>query len=511
MIILHKKHPTMFFKKISLKNFHFIILILAVVIYFITALNSLGYYHADEHYQIIEFAGKKLGTHTEKDLAWEYKANIRSAIQPMLCVMSFKILGLFNITNPYTKTFFLRMLSGLFTLLIINFFIRTTISNIHISYQRAYILLSYFLWFLPFLSVRFSSETWSGIMFLLSLALIQSKMRDTPRYIFTGLAFGLCFLFRFQTAILSLGLLAWLLLIKKENIITLIKIVLPGLFIVLLGVFIDYWFYEKPVLTFWNYIRVFLQNSNGDSDFGISPWYYYIYQIINLPTIFIGIPLLVSLIFIIYKKRLSIYLWCILPFIFIHSIIPHKEERFLFPIVFLFPVILISGYQELIILIKKNQIKNTLNILFAIIFMVVNIIGLTIMSQEPAGLGRMVITKYIHDNYKNQPVHLIYCPSANPYDPWECLPEKFYLEKNMKFSGIKTLWDYNENLLLPNYTNLIVIIKCDFEKSENKELLNHYRFILKKQSISPLIEKINKYYNGFDDRHVLFLYSYGGA
>ena len=39
------------------------IIALAIVIYGITAWNSHGYYHADEHYQIIEFAGEKLGTH----------------------------------------------------------------------------------------------------------------------------------------------------------------------------------------------------------------------------------------------------------------------------------------------------------------------------------------------------------------------------------------------------------------------------------------------------------------
>lgn len=54
------------------------------MVFFITAWKSDGYYHADEHYQLIEFAGKILGTHQPEELAWEYNARLRPALQPTI-------------------------------------------------------------------------------------------------------------------------------------------------------------------------------------------------------------------------------------------------------------------------------------------------------------------------------------------------------------------------------------------------------------------------------------------
>jgi len=60
-------------------RFHQLVLIVALLIYVVTAYFSKGYYHADEHYQVIEFAGLKTGTHSGSDLAWEYRENSRQS------------------------------------------------------------------------------------------------------------------------------------------------------------------------------------------------------------------------------------------------------------------------------------------------------------------------------------------------------------------------------------------------------------------------------------------------
>jgi len=85
-----------------MNKFHKIVFIFAFIVYGITAYQSSGYYHADEHYQIIEFAGSKLGTHTSDELAWEYKAAIRPALQPTICYLVFSILHFFHIDDPYS-------------------------------------------------------------------------------------------------------------------------------------------------------------------------------------------------------------------------------------------------------------------------------------------------------------------------------------------------------------------------------------------------------------------------
>ncbi len=83
----------------SVIKIHDVIFLLAIAVYVITAYNSLGYHQADEHYQIIEFAGTKLGTHMAEDLPWEYRDQIRPTLQPTMVYAIFKTLNAFSITN----------------------------------------------------------------------------------------------------------------------------------------------------------------------------------------------------------------------------------------------------------------------------------------------------------------------------------------------------------------------------------------------------------------------------
>ena len=190
------------------------ILSLAVVVYIITAINSKGYYHADEQYQIIEFAGIKLGTHTPHDLAWEYTSSIRSATMPTICYGLFSVFNLLHLTDPYTQTALLRIVMALLSLLAIHLFVRSSSSSILPPYRTVYLLLSFFLWFIPFLNVRFSSESLSGISFLLAIALFQFQKEKKYQFIFVGALLGFSFLCRFQSGFLSLGFLAWMVLIN---------------------------------------------------------------------------------------------------------------------------------------------------------------------------------------------------------------------------------------------------------------------------------------------------------
>lgn len=112
--------------KLLQPNLHQYILLLSLLIYGLTAYNSLGYYHADEHYQIIEAAGLKLGTHTAKDLAWEINSQIRPTLQPSIAFVVIKFSHVLKIDNPYYQAFILRLLTAIIALLIIQYFIRNT-------------------------------------------------------------------------------------------------------------------------------------------------------------------------------------------------------------------------------------------------------------------------------------------------------------------------------------------------------------------------------------------------
>ncbi|MGV3638549.1 MAG: hypothetical protein ACO1NQ_12995, partial [Flavobacteriales bacterium] len=141
-------------------HFHRNVFLIAAVIYLITAWNSSGFHSADEHFQVIAFAQWRLGALPAEHLPWEFAAEIRSSFQPWIAVTTFKGAALVGIHDPFTQALLLRA----FTALLALFAMRRSVQVMMVRYptaeQRAFILLSYALWFVPFLSVRFSSEGW---------------------------------------------------------------------------------------------------------------------------------------------------------------------------------------------------------------------------------------------------------------------------------------------------------------------------------------------------------------
>jgi GPI mannosyltransferase 3 len=502
----------MFFNNsIPEKLFYKIVLIIAVIIYGITAYNSHGYYHADEHYQIVEFAGLKLGTHNPGELAWEFDRGIRPSIQPSICFIIIKLLRYAGISDPYSQMTIIRFLTAMLAILIIRFFSYSVKKFIKPGSFKVLIILSFFLWFLPAINIRFSSETWSGLALLAAIAFLLSDfISGLKKFLITGALLGLSFLFRFQAAFLLIGLFIWLIFIKKEKKGNLFAMFFAGLMVLTGGIILDSWFYNKSILTFWNYLYIYYIENN-QANFGTSPWYFYIYFIIKFPGWPIGILILISIIFLIIKKPKNIFLFCLVPFIIIHSFVQHKEERFLFPLVNFIPVIVVMSFEELqnTIFYKKIKIYIFARIMFFIILSVLillNIAGITVMAVKSSGIARMEISRFIHNKYSGKNVSLVYCPWSSPYNPWQSLPSKFYIDKNVREIRINSLCDLNDSLT-NNYTvNLLVIRKAELDNDCKKKLVEQ-NYIKETQSISEWILYINKFFKGIDESNVLILYS----
>ncbi len=481
------------------------ILSLAVVVYIITAINSKGYYHADEQYQIIEFAGIKLGTHTPHDLAWEYTSSIRSATMPTICYGLFSVFNLLHLTDPYTQTALLRIVMALLSLLAIHLFVRSSSSSILPPYRTVYLLLSFFLWFIPFLNVRFSSESLSGISFLLAIALFQFQKEKKYQFIFVGALLGFSFLCRFQSGFLSLGFLAWMVLINETELKKLIQLLAALAAMVLLGIAIDTWFYQKLVCSFYNYWSLFSTTDDAASSFGILPWYYYIWYLIKLPFFPIGVLIVSSIVVIIVRQPKSLVVWIVVPFIIIHSIIHHKEERFLFPIINFLPLILVMAYQEMKSIFSHPSLHYP-KLFLALPLVLINITGLIAMGTKAAGVGRIDITHYIHQHYQDKEVNLISCQWSSPYNPWQSLPTKYYQEKNVHDIQIKSLCSFNDSLVDNNKVNLLVLRKAEKSNSECAKWIDKNHLVMLRQSVPEWMEKVNGYYKGLENDDILELY-----
>ena len=102
------------------------IILFGLTVHIIAAYFNLGVHHADELFQIYEFAGYKLGLNAATDLPWEFGEQMRSGIEPFLVYVFTKGCYFVSISNPFSISFFLRLIQSLLsfwaTVLLINYF-----------------------------------------------------------------------------------------------------------------------------------------------------------------------------------------------------------------------------------------------------------------------------------------------------------------------------------------------------------------------------------------------------
>lgn len=491
-----------------LNQFHKLISIIAVVVYILTAMCSHGYYHPDEHFQIIEFASFKLGATKADSLAWEYNAEIRPAIQPALCFIIFKVLYSVGFANPYLLAAMLRIITAMFAVTAIRFFTNATLPQIDVSNKRQYIVLSYFLWFLPFLNVRFSSEIWSGLFFLVAVAIVQKKScTQIVHWILIGVFVGVSFLFRFQSIVLAMCLILWLVIVKKEALTNIFFILISALVMLQLGILIDYWFYGRYLYTFWNYFYVNIV-LGVSSQFGILPWYYFLERVAKAALYPIGVIILFCAIVMAFRRWNSLIIWITIPFVLLHSLIPHKELRFLFPLINFIPFILISAWQEMSELqFVKKRISGKVRRCFLVCFATINSACIVIMIFRPNEVGKARITKYIYDTYGTKKINLICTNTSNPYSAAQ-LQKTFYITNNIRYTNLDRAVRSNaSDLRDAKEINLLVLRHYEAVNPINENIINNFHFNKELQSMPQWARWINKYFPNFYDKEVLVLYS----
>jgi phosphatidylinositol glycan class B len=423
---------------------HFIkknyIYILSILVLIITAFFSSGYYHFDEHFQILEFAGLKLNMTVAANLPWEYTYQMRPAIQPAIVVLVFKFFNVLGVNNPFRIAFVLRILSAAVSFtgmyLIYKAFCRSILDD---TLKLWFMLLSFFLWFMIFNNVRFSSENWSGSIFLIGFSLIYIKQSEGKRHFFyVGMLLGLSFLFRYQTGFLIAGFILWHLLIKKEILNTLF-LILGVMALFGAGVLIDRWFYGNWTLTTWNY---FNQNilQNRVSDFGIRHWWYYFERVFveGIPP-FSLIYIASFVLFFIFKRK-DLLTWTLLPFLLVHFIIGHKEIRFLFPVIGFLPVIIIKSVAIIQerwngAFPEKRFVKKS-----AMLFWAVNLIFLIMIAFTPAD-GQISLYRKVYSDYESPAI--MYYTKDNPYN--RVLDINFYKRANLEIVQIDSIGKIDQN------------------------------------------------------------------
>lgn len=426
-------------------RFHRPTLALAIPLYILTAWNSTGFHGADEHYQIIEFAQWKLGELPADALAWEFAAGIRSSLQPWIAATVFKCADAVGLTSPFTKAFLLRLLSAILALVAVGRFVRATGHAWPRRWRSAYILASYLLWFLPLLYTHFSSESWAAIFLLWMLAAVLAKRWQWP--VFAGLLAGIAILCRPPTALIVLSCMAWMLWVRRDRSAFLAQMGAATMLMLLLGLWLDRAFYGAFTPTLWNYLHMGFTGEPGR--FGVLPWYYYPPLVFKYAIPPIGTVILVSFLALLINHPRHIAVWCILPYLLAHTLIPHKELRFLYPLAGLVPWVMVQAWAGANMHRKADLARKGLAITAVVLVAAVNFLGLAVVALTPAGQSVADLARTTNRTCTT-PCTIGFAVEAG--EAWRIMPPSFYRAPNANYVVLGT----GTNDTLPPDTGLVV-------------------------------------------------------
>jgi GPI mannosyltransferase 3 len=314
--------------------------LLSLLPFIITAIFSEGFLHPDEHYVTMEFLQTKISSFTRPDIYnWDFHERIRPWFQTFFYYCLYLIIPF---KSPFMVAMVYRLISGL-----LGWYSLFLLSK---KNMKAMLWVSW-TWFVPFLLVRTSSESLSTSLFFLGMYFYQGE-NIRKNSLISGFFWGISFLIRFQMGIAIAIANIWYLSQKKslKNLgwHSLIVILLIGL-----SVFVDYWGYGEWTFAPYNYFYTNLIESRA-SAYGIEPIWYYITKPIIKGGVFLPLILLISSVNYFKTNKRSIWLPVLLSFFIIHSIIPHKEVRFL-TLIYI-SLVFLTFSQALFPLLKRRAI-----------------------------------------------------------------------------------------------------------------------------------------------------------
>ena len=306
------------------------------------------------------FAAYKAGMMPGERLTWEFPARMRPGLQPMIAYGISRLVAVFTgPADPFVATFLMRLLSvSIMLLVLLGIYYRYATAFTRPTDKRWFALIVLFSWLVYYVGVRFSSENWSGMFFMLGVLAYplpkslgpyavagRSRLPVSSAFL-TGVLFGLSFEFRYQMALAAMGFGLWLVFAVKPEWKKIGSVIAGGVLALLVGSVADYWLYGEWVLAPWRYLDENLLQGKA-ADYGSLPWYAYIEFIFERGVPPLSIVYLSAIAYFCYRYRRDPNTWAFLAFFIAHSALARKDARFLFPAVYFLPLALAILFRDL--------------------------------------------------------------------------------------------------------------------------------------------------------------------
>jgi phosphatidylinositol glycan class B len=95
----------------------------------VTAYYSEGFFHPDEHFQLIEFANYKMGKTSLNELPWEFESRIRPALQVSIGYLLLETFNYLGLNDPFKQLTILRIITAILSWLVISSLFLQLIKN----------------------------------------------------------------------------------------------------------------------------------------------------------------------------------------------------------------------------------------------------------------------------------------------------------------------------------------------------------------------------------------------
>jgi phosphatidylinositol glycan class B len=418
----------------------------ALGVHLIAAWYNAGFLNADEHYQIIEFAQYKLGRQAASGLAWEFAATMRPALQPWIAAGAIRLAEAVGVVSPFAIAFALRLVSTLLALWVSLELCARVLRTVTSSYLKMVALsLSVFLWIVPTIHGRFSSENWGAALLAAGLCLMidsaeawpAERTRSVALAIGTGLLWSAAFYCRFQVGAAIAGAGLWLLAIRRARL-PLVAIAVSFAVGCGLNESLDRWLYGVWTLVPYNYLVVNLVQGKA-AGFGRSPWWMVpVYLLAGLipPFSFVIVALLLAGVW--YARR-ELLVWTVVPFVVLHAAIAHKEPRFLIPVLYFVGPLVALSVQALPDRVRA-VLKEWRHARWARIGVAtacaVNFVMLCVAISVPAN-DTIRLDRWLREQGGDGDFTL-YMVDRPPYHAFDAVTDTFYLSRHVTFSHIDT-------------------------------------------------------------------------
>jgi phosphatidylinositol glycan class B len=318
------------------------VLVAGVCVHAIAAWDNAGFFGADEHYQIIEFAQYRLGRQAPTGLPWEFAAQVRPAFQPLVAAGAITAWRFVGVRSPFVIAASLRFLSAMLALWAALSLCARCLPGLSNDWLRRIAVLSaLFFWVAPLVHGRFSSENWGGALAAAGLCLMLDAVDAWPAHttaamqsaVACGLVWSAAFYCRFQVGLMIAGAGLWMLIVRRAPVRLVLLVAAAFVAGSGLNEGFDRWLYGSWGLVPYNYFAVQVVQGRA-ATFGVSPWWrlaLYPAAVLIPPYSIAALGVLLSGVW--YARR-HVLVWTTLPFIVAHAILGHKEPRFLIPLVY---------------------------------------------------------------------------------------------------------------------------------------------------------------------------------